>query len=192
MHSKSGFTIVELLITVVVIAILAAISIVAYNGIQSRAHNTAIRSDFRHVKAKMEEYKLYNGRYPSDPNGTLTSCLLTSSNQIRPQLEQIDMQLSHGSYNTSTANTNLLYLASNDGESYALLGYAIGNPTYYITNQLSSPEIYSGDGTSQKSEYPGGSPCGIAENLGISTDSVDADFEYYYIFNRNSGGFRVW
>jgi len=36
-----GFTIVELLIVIVVIAILAAISIVAYNGIQQRAKNTA-------------------------------------------------------------------------------------------------------------------------------------------------------
>ena len=32
--SKSGFTIVELLIVIVVIGILAAITIVAYNGIQ--------------------------------------------------------------------------------------------------------------------------------------------------------------
>ena len=39
-----GFTIVELLIVIVVIAILAAISIVAYNGIQSRANNTKIVS----------------------------------------------------------------------------------------------------------------------------------------------------
>ena len=35
--TKSGFTIVELLIVIVVIGILAAITIVAYNGIQSRA-----------------------------------------------------------------------------------------------------------------------------------------------------------
>ena len=191
MKSRSGFTIVELLIVIVVIAILAAISVVAYSGIQSRAHDAAIRSDFRNVKVKMEEYKLYNSRYPSDPAGPLVSCTMSSSSQIKPQLQQIDMKLSHGSYNTSTANTNLLYLASNDGEQYALLGYAKENPTYYITNQMSSPEIYTGDGTSQ-SEYPGGTPCGVAENLGIATNTIDADFEYYYIFNRNSGGFRVW
>ncbi len=33
-----GFTIVELLIVIVIIAILAAITIVAYNGIQNRAN----------------------------------------------------------------------------------------------------------------------------------------------------------
>lgn len=37
---KQGFTIVELLIVIVVIAILAAITVVAYNGIQERADST--------------------------------------------------------------------------------------------------------------------------------------------------------
>jgi len=38
---QGGFTIVELLIVIVVIGILAAITIVAFNGVQNRAHNTA-------------------------------------------------------------------------------------------------------------------------------------------------------
>lgn len=44
-QKQSGFTIVELLIVVVVIAILAAITIVAYNGIQTRATESKVRTD---------------------------------------------------------------------------------------------------------------------------------------------------
>jgi prepilin-type N-terminal cleavage/methylation domain-containing protein len=40
-HVSPAFTIVELLITVVIIAILATITIVAYNGMQQRARASA-------------------------------------------------------------------------------------------------------------------------------------------------------
>lgn len=46
---RRGFTIVELLIVIVVIAILAAITIVAYNGIQQRAQVTALYSGIKQV-----------------------------------------------------------------------------------------------------------------------------------------------
>lgn len=45
-----GFTIVELLIVIVVIGILAAISIVAYSGIQDRSRQSKIDSDMRNLK----------------------------------------------------------------------------------------------------------------------------------------------
>lgn len=46
---QKGFTIVELLIVVVVIAILAAITITAYNGIQERARNAKISNDISEI-----------------------------------------------------------------------------------------------------------------------------------------------
>lgn len=54
----SGFTIVELLIVVVVIAILAAISVVAYTGIQNRAYDTSVSSDLAQIAKKMEIAKV--------------------------------------------------------------------------------------------------------------------------------------
>lgn len=54
--TKSGFTIVELLIVIVVIAILAAISIVAYNGIQQRARDTTRASDISQIKKALLAY----------------------------------------------------------------------------------------------------------------------------------------
>lgn len=45
LRRNHGFTIVELLIVIVVIAILAAITIIAYNGIQDRTRQSKIDSD---------------------------------------------------------------------------------------------------------------------------------------------------
>lgn len=44
-NKERGFTIVELLIVIVVIAILAAITIIAYNGIQNRAKTAQYQAD---------------------------------------------------------------------------------------------------------------------------------------------------
>ena len=55
---RSGFTIVELLIVIVIIGILAAITIVAYNGIQNRAYDTSVQSDLANTAKKLELAKI--------------------------------------------------------------------------------------------------------------------------------------
>ena len=60
-NHQRGFTIVELLIVIVVIAILAAISIVAYNGIQQRASDAKIKSAASQVIKAIQIYSADNG-----------------------------------------------------------------------------------------------------------------------------------
>src|SRR5665647_641902 len=67
--SRRGFTIVELLIVIVVIGILAAITIVAYNGIQTRARDVKRTDDAAKIMGALEAYKVINGKYP-DTNPT--------------------------------------------------------------------------------------------------------------------------
>lgn len=68
--NRRGFTIVELLIVIVVIGILAAITIVAYNGVQDRARNGQRLSDMSAIVKALEIYKVQNGKYP-DPQGNI-------------------------------------------------------------------------------------------------------------------------
>lgn len=67
---QTGFTIVELLIVIVVIAILAAITIVAYNGIQTRAKNTQRQSDVAVIVKALEMYYADKGQYPAGSGST--------------------------------------------------------------------------------------------------------------------------
>ena len=62
---NQGFTIVELLIVVVVIAILAAITIVSYNGITNRANASAAQSTAAAVQKKAEAFNAEKSQYPS-------------------------------------------------------------------------------------------------------------------------------
>ena len=63
-NKNQGFTVVELLIVIVVIAILAAITVVAFNGIQMRAQTSKVVSSADAVIKALEMYKLDNGAYP--------------------------------------------------------------------------------------------------------------------------------
>lgn len=57
-----GFTIVELLIVIVVIGILAAISIVAYSGIQERARTTKIKTDISQLTRAIVAARTLSGK----------------------------------------------------------------------------------------------------------------------------------
>jgi len=61
---RTGFTIVELLIVIVVIGILAAITIVAYNGVQTRANANGSLSDLASFNKLVQLYYTDNGNYP--------------------------------------------------------------------------------------------------------------------------------
>jgi prepilin-type N-terminal cleavage/methylation domain-containing protein len=64
---KQGFTIVELLIVIVVIGVLAAIVVVAYNGVTESANGARMNSDLRNIKNAIS-------RLSVDTNGTLFGC----------------------------------------------------------------------------------------------------------------------
>jgi len=85
-NKSRGFTIVELLIVIVVIAILAAISIVAYNGIQDRARNTTAKEAAAQLASKVEVWKSLQGDYPD--YATVKTNKLVATEGTEAEIEQ--------------------------------------------------------------------------------------------------------
>lgn len=76
-QKQQGFTIVELLIVIVVIAILAAVTVVAYNGIQAKAKATSVESQVDQYRKALIQYATINREYP---RATGSFCLGETSN----------------------------------------------------------------------------------------------------------------
>ena len=83
-QNKNGFTIVELLIVIVVIGILAAITVVAYNGIQQQARDSSRTTAINGVMKALEMYKIENGAYPSVGSDNAGYALSTLSSALVP------------------------------------------------------------------------------------------------------------
>ena len=64
LRKPNGFTIVEMIIVVVVIAILAAITTVAYTGMQERAKQTVTLNAFDQYEQLLRAYKTSKGYFP--------------------------------------------------------------------------------------------------------------------------------
>ena len=65
MHTtKSGFTIVELLIVIAIIGILAAVTLVTYSGTQVRARDARRTHDMVAIMEALELYRFDHGTYP--------------------------------------------------------------------------------------------------------------------------------
>ncbi len=64
-NKQPGFTIVELLIVIVIIAILATIVVVAYNGIKARAIDSSLKNDASNGATVLANDNTTTGTYPS-------------------------------------------------------------------------------------------------------------------------------
>jgi len=64
-HLSSAFTIVELLVVIVVIAILAAITIVAYSGVTSQATVSSLKSDLDNAAKILKMDHITNAAFPA-------------------------------------------------------------------------------------------------------------------------------
>jgi prepilin-type N-terminal cleavage/methylation domain-containing protein len=128
-HKRTGFTIVELLIVIVVIGILAAITIVAYNGVQSRAKQAKMQSDISNVQKLVEAYYAINGTYPITATalnidwGTNTArsdANCSYGTQDADWVPGLDSTLPQSTSSTGVDDTPGCYMYVSDGTYYVI------------------------------------------------------------------------
>lgn len=121
-YYRRGFTIVELLIVVVVIAILAAITIVAYNGITQRTKDATAQSAAAQATKKLALYAVDNtDLYPPDEASFLAYANLQDSGT-----------------GTSSA-PGYQYTTSSDRRTFCLTT-TMNSLSYFTTNAAQTPK----------------------------------------------------
>lgn len=68
-----GFTLMELLITVSIIAILISIGIASYSTINKQSRDTKRKSDIEQIRSALEMYRADNSAYPNVGSGSWTA-----------------------------------------------------------------------------------------------------------------------
>lgn len=87
---KYGFTIVELLVVIVVVGILAAIVLVAYNGVQNQAAAATLKSDLKNASTMLEIDKTTDEIYPSSESEANSGKGLPKSSDTTYQYNRTD------------------------------------------------------------------------------------------------------
>ena len=141
-NTKTGFTIVELLIVIVVIAILAAITIVAFNGIQERARVSSVSAALNQATKKIAVYQVDNpNQYPAD----LASIGITNSGNVSYQYS-VNNSASPAAYCITATTGSTSYKASSTStapSSGGCAGHGQGGAAA-ITNLAINPSAATG------------------------------------------------
>lgn len=67
-----GFTLLEILVTITIIAVLTAIGIVSYSSVNKRSRDVKRKSDLEQIRSALEMYRSDNAGYPDIGAGFLT------------------------------------------------------------------------------------------------------------------------
>ena len=154
-----------------VIAILAAITVVAYNGIQNRAYVTSVATDLKAISTKAEMYAAQNNTFPTNTNQFVGT--------YNVKLSNTNAYMS----GASSLTFNVTYCTPADNMSYAVAAVAKDGSRWFIRSG-SGVQQYTGS-----ANWLGGDVAAICNSLITgSTNSGNTG----YRSDGSQAGWRDW
>lgn len=174
-YVKAGFTIVELLIVIVVIGILATITIVAYNGVQSRANDAAVQSDLENIAKSLQIYAAVNESFPDIDDSAVRATL-----NLKPTRGSYDVSAPANSpTDLITRNLIICVIKSGATQNYGVAAMSKSGTVYAYTQASGAKkEAYTWIGQ-QSTACP---------RLGISTS--DPTYARTFAYQSDKGGWQ--
>lgn len=125
---KSGFTLIELMVAITIIAIMASVAIFGLPSVSKKGQDTQRLAGFRELELAIAGYKNINGKYPDAGSGSGYIVGLTPG-----YMQRLPQDTAQGGGN------GFVYAVSADKKSYCL---AVKNTVYKNATQ---PELVWGD-----------------------------------------------
>ncbi|MCS7201187.1 MAG: type II secretion system GspH family protein [Dictyoglomus sp.] len=137
---EKGFTLIELMVVIVIIAILAAVALPNFMGATEKARESAVRSAVKTIQTSLEMYATDNqGYYPTATQFTSTAFKSYLPGREFPKNPSTNQPYAFGnpSGNSVLSNENAYRIRyDSDGTTYTITGFAKDNTKTVI--QVSS------------------------------------------------------
>lgn len=145
-RTTKGFTLLELLVTVTIIAVLTVIGVVSFAQVNKRSRDVKRKSDLEQIRSALEMYRSDNGAYPSTGSGAVTGASNLAAALVSTYMPAIPSDptgtyvyeyqavLNSGVYNIYCLSAHLETIAAGTTQSTCTIALPSANYNYGLKN----------------------------------------------------------